>query len=186
MPCGGMAYGVVQLQASKRRWARSMLMCSRFNTFVIWFAPQGTLASAPAECVGMLWTPLLLSYWQPGMSCCNPLHAGLCETVGVSTIRTINYVQQTANGPRLVYRQQQLGPQVLQARTIFLRYGLSRLEAGRVLAHELMHVCLKDGLVAGRPLPPWMEEGMCELASYLWLETQLKQVCSYLSPNGQL
>ncbi|PRW57350.1 DA1 isoform X1 [Chlorella sorokiniana] len=99
--------------------------------------------------------------------------AGLFQPVGVPTIRTVQYVQQTPHGPRVVYQHQQLGPQVVQARAIFLRYGMSRLQAGSVLAHEHMHACLQVGTRADQPLPIWMEEGMCQLAAYLYLEDLL-------------
>ncbi|CAI5504704.1 unnamed protein product [Closterium sp. Naga37s-1] len=54
---------------------------------------------------------------------------------------------------------------------ILVLYGLPRVLTASILAHELMHAWFKlDG--GFRHLPPELEEGMCQVMAYLWLQTQ--------------
>eukprot|EP00271_Cylindrocystis_brebissonii_P015758 TRINITY_DN3875_c0_g1_i1.p1 TRINITY_DN3875_c0_g1~~TRINITY_DN3875_c0_g1_i1.p1 ORF type:complete len:628 (+),score=134.62 TRINITY_DN3875_c0_g1_i1:571-2454(+) len=54
---------------------------------------------------------------------------------------------------------------------ILVLYGLPQLLTGSILAHEVMHAYLK--LDAAFPqLPPHLEEGLCQVMSYLWLQAQ--------------
>jgi len=63
---------------------------------------------------------------------------------------------------------------------ITLRPGLSALHAAQVLAHEYMHAWL---WLQGFPhLEPWLEEGLCELASYLYLLSCLHEPVDGASP----
>lgn len=58
--------------------------------------------------------------------------------------------------------------------TVALRELLPRLQAGRVLAHELCHAHLALSAPPGAPrLPLRVEEGLCELWSLLWLEAEV-------------
>ena len=50
--------------------------------------------------------------------------------------------------------------------------ALPRLATGSVMAHELCHAHLRLGGYPA-PLPPRLEEGLCELWSLLWLEHKL-------------
>ncbi|KAF9674677.1 hypothetical protein SADUNF_Sadunf10G0151800 [Salix dunnii] len=54
---------------------------------------------------------------------------------------------------------------------ILVLYGLPRLLTGAILAHELMHGWLR--LKGYRNLNPEVEEGICQVLSYLWLESEL-------------
>ncbi|GAB4852098.1 hypothetical protein Ancab_016288 [Ancistrocladus abbreviatus] len=55
---------------------------------------------------------------------------------------------------------------------ILLLYGLPRLLTGSILAHEMMHAWLR--LQGFRMLNPQIEEGICQVLAYMWLESELK------------
>ena len=57
---------------------------------------------------------------------------------------------------------------------ILVLAGMSWLLTGAVLAHELMHAWLR--MEGFGELPPQVEEGLCQLMAYLWLEGQRFQV----------
>ncbi|KAF5453611.1 hypothetical protein F2P56_028504 [Juglans regia] len=54
---------------------------------------------------------------------------------------------------------------------ILVLYGLPRLLTGAILAHELMHGWLR--LKGFRNLNPVVEEGICQVLSYMWLESEV-------------
>ncbi|XP_066395751.1 LIM domain-containing protein HDR3-like isoform X4 [Miscanthus floridulus] len=54
---------------------------------------------------------------------------------------------------------------------ILVLYGLPRLLTGSILAHELMHGWLR--LKGYRDLNVKVEEGICQVMSYLWLESEI-------------
>ncbi|KAJ8760226.1 hypothetical protein K2173_011096 [Erythroxylum novogranatense] len=54
---------------------------------------------------------------------------------------------------------------------ILVLYGLPRLLTGAILAHELMHGWLR--LKGYRNLNPDVEEGICQVLSYMWLESEV-------------
>ncbi|XP_022879195.1 protein DA1-related 2 isoform X2 [Olea europaea var. sylvestris] len=54
---------------------------------------------------------------------------------------------------------------------ILVLYGLPRLLTGAILAHELMHGWLR--LNGYRNLNPDVEEGICQVLSYMWLESEV-------------
>ena len=54
-------------------------------------------------------------------------------------------------------------------RKLVMLKGLPRLHSGKMLAHELAHVWIHRGFNSLAPLPPRVEEGLCELVAYLWL-----------------
>uniref|UniRef100_A0A2C9VKP4 LIM zinc-binding domain-containing protein n=1 Tax=Manihot esculenta TaxID=3983 RepID=A0A2C9VKP4_MANES len=54
---------------------------------------------------------------------------------------------------------------------ILVLYGLPRLLTGAILAHELMHGWLR--LKGYRHLNPEVEEGICQVLSYMWLESEV-------------
>ncbi|KAH7657031.1 Protein DA1-like protein [Dioscorea alata] len=78
-----------------------------------------------------------------------------------------------------IYRNQILGatkqPQKLiricQVTAILALYGLPRLLTGAILAHELMHAWLR--LKGYRDLSPEVEEGICQVLSHMWLESEV-------------
>jgi len=53
---------------------------------------------------------------------------------------------------------------------ILILFGLPRLLTGSILAHECMHAYLK--LSNKTELTPTVEEGLCQLMAYLWIEQQ--------------
>lgn len=67
------------------------------------------------------------------------------------------------------------GPQKLTRRcevtAILILYGLPRLLTGSILAHELMHGWLR--LNGFRNLSPEVEEGICQVLSHMWLESEV-------------
>ncbi|KAH9324486.1 hypothetical protein KI387_004664, partial [Taxus chinensis] len=54
---------------------------------------------------------------------------------------------------------------------ILILYGLPRLLTGSILAHELMHGWLR--LNGFRGLSPEVEEGICQVLSHMWLESEV-------------
>lgn len=54
---------------------------------------------------------------------------------------------------------------------ILILYGLPRLLSGSILAHELMHAWLR--LNGFRTLSPDVEEGICQVLSHMWLESEV-------------
>ncbi|KAK8950129.1 Protein DA1-related 2 [Platanthera guangdongensis] len=54
---------------------------------------------------------------------------------------------------------------------ILVLYGLPRLLTGSILAHELMHGWLR--LKGYRNLSPEVEEGICQILSHMWLESEV-------------
>ncbi|KAF6176024.1 hypothetical protein GIB67_032647 [Kingdonia uniflora] len=54
---------------------------------------------------------------------------------------------------------------------ILVLYGLPRLLTGSILAHELMHGWLR--LKGYHNLSPEVEEGICQMLSYMWLESEV-------------
>ncbi|ERN17606.1 hypothetical protein AMTR_s00059p00161610 [Amborella trichopoda] len=53
---------------------------------------------------------------------------------------------------------------------ILILYGLPRLLTGSILAHEMMHAWLR--LNGYRTLSPDVEEGICQVLSHMWLESE--------------
>jgi hypothetical protein len=57
---------------------------------------------------------------------------------------------------------------------ILVLSGMAWMLTGAVLAHELMHAWL---IMEGyEHLPQQVEEGLCQLMAYLWLESQQPKV----------
>lgn len=57
---------------------------------------------------------------------------------------------------------------------ILILYGLPRLLTGSILAHEMMHAWLR---LKGYPhLNQQVEEGICQVLAYMWLEAKLESV----------
>ncbi|CAN4105389.1 unnamed protein product [Withania somnifera] len=54
---------------------------------------------------------------------------------------------------------------------ILVLFGLPRLLTGAILAHELMHAWLR--LKGFRNLSLEVEEGICQVLSYMWLESEV-------------
>ncbi|XP_023546685.1 protein DA1-related 2-like isoform X1 [Cucurbita pepo subsp. pepo] len=100
-----------------------------------------------------------------------PETRGLC----LSEEQTVTSIlkRPKIGGHRLVGMRTQ--PQKLIRRcdvtAILVLYGLPRLLTGSILAHELMHGWLR--LKGYRNLNPEVEEGICQVLSYMWLESEV-------------
>ncbi|KAL1825140.1 protein DA1-related 2 isoform X3 [Daucus carota subsp. sativus] len=100
-----------------------------------------------------------------------PETRGLC----LSEEQTVTSIlkRPRIGGHRLVGMRTQ--PQKLTRRcevtAILVLYGLPRLLTGAILAHELMHGWLR--LKGYRNLNPAIEEGICQVLSYMWLESEV-------------
>ncbi|KAI3427902.1 LIM zinc-binding domain-containing protein [Psidium guajava] len=103
-----------------------------------------------------------------------PETRGLC----LSEEQTVSSVHRRPRigGHRLVGMRTQ--PQKLtrkcEVTAILVLYGLPRLLTGAILAHELMHGWLR--LKGYRNLNPEVEEGICQVLSYMWLETEVMPI----------
>ncbi|KMZ69487.1 DA1-related protein 2 [Zostera marina] len=64
---------------------------------------------------------------------------------------------------------------------ILILYGLPRLLTGSILAHELMHGWLR--LKGYRNLSPEVEEGICQVLSQMWLESEIVPVSRKNMPS---
>ncbi|XP_038710828.1 protein DA1-related 2-like isoform X2 [Tripterygium wilfordii] len=100
-----------------------------------------------------------------------PETRGLC----LSEEQTVTSIQKRpkVGGHRLTGLRTQ--PQKLtrkcEVSAILVLYGLPRLLTGAILAHELMHGWLR--LRGYRNLNPEVEEGICQVLSYMWLESEV-------------
>ncbi|KAK3231313.1 hypothetical protein Dsin_003194 [Dipteronia sinensis] len=100
-----------------------------------------------------------------------PETRGLCLSEE-QTVASI-HKRPRIGGNRLVGMRTQ--PQKLtrkcEVTAILVLYGLPRLLTGAILAHELMHGWLR--LKGYRNLNPEVEEGICQVLSYMWLESEV-------------
>lgn len=100
-----------------------------------------------------------------------PETRGLC----LSEEQTVSSIlkRPRIGGHRLIGMRTQ--PQKLirkcEVTAILVLYGLPRLLTGAILAHELMHGWLR--LKGYRNLNPEVEEGICQVLSYMWLEAEV-------------
>ncbi|XP_020597424.1 protein DA1-related 2 isoform X2 [Phalaenopsis equestris] len=65
---------------------------------------------------------------------------------------------------------------------ILVLYGLPRLLTGSILTHELMHGWLR--LKGYRNLSPEVEEGICQLLSHMWLESEAMSGPSFAASSS--
>ncbi|XP_047321498.1 protein DA1-related 2-like isoform X2 [Impatiens glandulifera] len=111
-----------------------------------------------------------------------PETRGLC----LSEEQTVTSVlrRPMMGGHRLMGMRTQ--PQRLTRRcevtAILVLYGLPRLLTGAILAHELMHAWLR--LKGFRNLSPEVEEGICQILSYMWLESEVMTTSSSSSSSS--
>ncbi|XP_025014035.1 protein DA1-related 2 isoform X1 [Ricinus communis] len=101
-----------------------------------------------------------------------PETRGLC----LSEEQTVTSIQRRPRigGNRLVgirTQPQKLTRKSCEVTAILVLYGLPRLLTGAILAHELMHGWLR--LKGYRNLNPEVEEGICQVLSYMWLESEV-------------
>ncbi|KAG2621911.1 protein DA1-related 1-like [Panicum virgatum] len=97
---------------------------------------------------------------------------GLCLSEE-QIVRTILKRPQIGPGNRIL--DMITGPYKLSRRcevtAILILYGLPRLLTGSILAHEMMHAYLR--LKGFRNLSIEVEEGICQVLSHLWLESEI-------------
>ncbi|CAM8962141.1 unnamed protein product [Rhodiola kirilowii] len=100
-----------------------------------------------------------------------PETRGLC----LSEEQTVSSIlrRPRIGGQRLIGMRTQ--PQKLirkcEVTAILVLYGLPRLLTGAILTHELMHGWLR--LNGYHNLNPEVEEGICQMLSYMWLEAEV-------------
>ncbi|GAU42420.1 hypothetical protein TSUD_247620 [Trifolium subterraneum] len=110
-----------------------------------------------------------------------PETRGLC----LSEEQTVTSIHRRPRigGHRLIGMRTQ--PQKLtrkcEVTAILVLYGLPRLLTGAILAHELMHAWLR--LKGYRNLNPEVEEGICQVLSYMWLESEVMPTNSNSMPS---
>lgn len=78
-------------------------------------------------------------------------------------VHTLGLTVKEASRPSLFSKK------VYTPKQVLLEKGTSKELAGAVLAHELMHCWIALYLTPSSELPEEVEEGLCELISYLWL-----------------
>lgn len=102
-----------------------------------------------------------------------PETRGLCLSEEQTVTSILKRPKVGGPGHRLVGMRTQ--PQKLtrkcEVTAILVLYGLPRLLTGAILAHELMHGWLR--LKGYRKLDPEVEEGICQVLSYMWLESEV-------------
>ncbi|WJX64068.1 Protein DA1-related 2 [Trifolium repens] len=110
-----------------------------------------------------------------------PETRGLC----LSEEQTVTSIHRRPRigGHRLIGMRTQ--PQKLtrkcEVTAILVLYGLPRLLTGAILAHELMHAWLR--LKGYRNLNPEVEEGICQVLSFMWLESEVMPTNSNCMPS---
>lgn len=80
------------------------------------------------------------------------------------TIGPGNRIMDMITGPYKLVRR-------CEVTAILILYGLPRLQTGSILAHEMMHAYLR--LKGYRTLSPQVEEGICQVLSHMWLESEI-------------
>ncbi|KAK9168305.1 hypothetical protein Syun_000445 [Stephania yunnanensis] len=100
-----------------------------------------------------------------------PETRGLCLSEE-QTVTSI-FKRPRFGGNRLIgmRTQQQKLTRRCDVTAILVLYGLPRLLTGSILAHELMHAWLR--LKGFRNLNPMVEEGICQVLSHVWLESEI-------------
>lgn len=66
---------------------------------------------------------------------------------------------------------------------ILILYGLPRLLTGAILAHEMMHAWLR--LQGYRTISQEVEEGICQVMGYMWLQSEIKSQASGSSSSSK-
>lgn len=103
---------------------------------------------------------------------------GLCLWESYEIIRTGSIQRDAVSGSlfseggtvALRARGRKREPRHGSVTAILVLAGMPWLLTGAVLAHELMHAWLR--MEGYRELPAHVEEGLCQLMAYLWLEGQ--------------
>ncbi|KAH1153003.1 hypothetical protein AAZX31_18G034000 [Glycine max] len=111
-----------------------------------------------------------------------PETRGLC----LSEEQTVTSVYRwpKIGGHRLIgmRSQAQRLPRKCEVTAILVLYGLPRLLTGAILAHELMHAWLR--LKGYQNLSPEVEEGICQVLSYMWLDAEVMSCARTMSSTS--
>ncbi|KAJ9703356.1 hypothetical protein PVL29_004938 [Vitis rotundifolia] len=101
-----------------------------------------------------------------------PETRGLCLSEE-QTVSTISRRPRISTGYRIINMMTEPCRLVrrCEVTAILILYGLPRLLTGTILAHEMMHAWLK--LKGYRNLSQDVEEGICQVLAYMWLESQI-------------
>ncbi|KAL1308108.1 hypothetical protein HN51_050040 [Arachis hypogaea] len=99
-----------------------------------------------------------------------PETRGICLSEE-QTITSIHRKPRHGGHRRMTRTQNQMLVRRCEVTAILVLYGLPRLLTGAILAHELMHAWLR--LKGYRNLNPEVEEGICQVLSYMWLESEV-------------
>jgi hypothetical protein len=101
---------------------------------------------------------------------------GICLSEWHETIEVAALGKDQAGLPVWLTQQVPLTRQRrVSVTAILVLSGMAWMLTGAVLAHELMHAWLR--MEGFEHLPQQVEEGMCQLMAYLWLEAQQPKVC---------
>ncbi|XP_010649208.1 protein DA1-related 1 isoform X2 [Vitis vinifera] len=101
-----------------------------------------------------------------------PETRGLCLSEE-QTVSTISRRPRISTGYRIINMMTEPCRLVrrCEVTAILILYGLPRLLTGTILAHEMMHAWLK--LKGYRNLRQDVEEGICQVLAYMWLESEI-------------
>ncbi|GMH30579.1 hypothetical protein Nepgr_032422 [Nepenthes gracilis] len=101
-----------------------------------------------------------------------PETRGLCLSEEQTVISVLRRPSFGGHLFRMRTQPQRLA-RICEVTAILILFGLPRLLTGAILAHELMHAWLR--LKGFRNLKPEVEEGICQVLSYMWLESEMKR-----------
>uniref|UniRef100_A0A0C9RHT7 TSA: Wollemia nobilis Ref_Wollemi_Transcript_19811_1816 transcribed RNA sequence n=1 Tax=Wollemia nobilis TaxID=56998 RepID=A0A0C9RHT7_9CONI len=101
-----------------------------------------------------------------------PETRGLCLSEE-QTVSSISRRPRIGAGNRIIdmFTESRKLTRRCEVTAILILYGLPRLLTGSILAHELMHAWLR--LTGFRTLSPAVEEGICQVLSHMWLESEV-------------
>lgn len=102
---------------------------------------------------------------------------GLCLSEVHHRVSTVKRAAAGAFRWLVVPEEVRIPSTTARVTAILVLFGMPRVLTGSVIAHELMHAWLKlAGLPAGMHLSPVVEEGVCQLMAFLWLQAQQPQM----------
>ncbi|XP_009615648.1 protein DA1-related 2-like [Nicotiana tomentosiformis] len=100
-----------------------------------------------------------------------PETRGLCLSEEQTVTSILKRPRMGGRGLIGIRTQPQKLTRKCEVTAILVLYGLPRLLTGAILAHELMHAWLR--LKGFRNLSPEVEEGICQVLSQMWLESEV-------------
>ncbi|KAJ8535448.1 hypothetical protein K7X08_023168 [Anisodus acutangulus] len=100
-----------------------------------------------------------------------PETRGLCLSEEQTVTSVLKRQRMAVRGLVGIRTQPQKLTRKCEVTAILVLYGLPRLLTGAILTHELMHAWLR--LKGFRNLSPEVEEGICQVLSQMWLESEV-------------